>query len=226
MSRTEPVAGRRACAIALACSAVMFGVAAAADDQEAVARPRWMVEIKAGDFTPDLDSFEQFYGDDDVGYAAVSFARGFRPWLEAGAELGYMKETGLGVLSTTGAPGSEVDYTLMPLHLFVNFRGILKPHQLFVPYVGVGLTSAYYREEIELQPDRSGTSDLGTCARLGLQLYLNRFDSDTREGYGTGAVKQTYLFLELQRFSAEQSSSELGGDVFMLGFRFTFGKTP
>ena len=106
---------------------------------------------------------------------------------------------------------------------FSRFAGLFKPDQLFVPYIGIGATSAFYEQEIELQGDRSGRSDSGSMARLGVQLYLNRLDPDTAGGYGDGAIKQTYLYLEAQRFSTEQSAIELGGDALVLGVRFTFG---
>jgi hypothetical protein len=204
-------------------TAALVSLASAADDGPTLAAPRWRVEVKGGNFEPALESFDTFYGDDDADHFAVSFARGLRPWLEAGAEVGHMRETGLGVLSTEGTPGGEVTYTLVPLHLFVNLRGVRKADQLFVPYVGLGLSSAYYKQEIDLQTDRSGVSHLGSDWRLGLQLYLNRLDGDTRGNYGSAGVKQTYLFAELQRFSTQQSDKDLGGDLLTIGFRFTFG---
>jgi hypothetical protein len=99
-----------------------------------------------------------------------------------------------------------------------------KPDQLFVPYIGLGVTSAYYRQEIELQDDRTGWSDVGSFGRLGIELYLNKVDPSTGGGLGEGAIKQTYLYLEAQRFSAEKEGNELGGDALVLGLRFTFGR--
>jgi hypothetical protein len=225
--RSRLVGRRRACTgccyVALLCGGGLASTDAAAAEGETPI-PRWMVEIKAGDITPHLDSFATFYGDDDAYYIAGSFARSFRSWLEAGGELQYMSETGAGMLSTEGVPGGEVTYTLFPLHLFVNFRAVRQPHQLFVPYAGVGVALAYYKQEIDLQPERTGTSAIDLSVRIGLQLYLNRFDGDTRGGYGTGVVRQTYLFAEIQDFSTKQTGEDLGGKVFTMGFRFTFGK--
>jgi hypothetical protein len=41
---------------------------------------------------------------------------------------------------------------------------------------------------------------------------------------GDGAIKQSYLYLEAQHFSTEQSGIELGGDALVLGMRFSFGR--
>ncbi len=185
--------------------------------------PRWMFSFSGGELEPELESFEAAYGDADSSYFGASFAYLFRPWLEAGAEIGYMHEKGAGIIASQGIPGGEVEYSLLPVHVFLTFRGAFKPDQLFVPYIGFGATTALYEQQIELQGDRSGRSDSGSMARLGVQLYLNRLDPDTSGAYGDGVIKQTYLYLEAQRFSTEQSAIELGGDALVLGIRFTLG---
>jgi len=191
---------------------------------EQVMTPRWAFEVKVGQFEPDLATFEAFYGEKDTGYYAGSFAYRFKPWLDAGAEAGYLHDRGVGILAEQGVPGGGVVYSLLPLHFYVTLRGQFKPDQLFVPYVGVGVTSAYYREEIELQEDRTGWSEAGSFGRLGVELYLNRLDADTAGRLGDGVIKQSYLYLEAQRFTAEKEGNELGGNAIVLGLRFTFGR--
>ncbi len=70
----------------------------------------------------------------------------------------------------------------------------------------------------ELQPKRTGTSDLGTIVRVGLQLSLLRLGAESGS-----QIQRSYLFLEAQRFTTEVDDIDLGGDVFLLGFRFEFG---
>jgi len=188
------------------------------------AAPRWSVALAIGALEPDLDSFEVFYGDDEMDSWAASFAYAFRPWLEAGAEVGHASADGVGILAGQGVPGGAVDYTLLPAHAFVKVRGLFNPRQLFVPYVGLGLATAYYKEKIDGQAERTGTSELGAGVRVGLEVYLNRLDADTHGGYGGGPVKQSYVYLEWQRFSTKQSGSELGGDELRLGLRLGFGR--
>ena len=211
-----------AIAVGLSCG---FGMDdALAQQAQPIASPRWMFEIKGGDFEPELQNYEQFYGEDDAQFIAAGFAYRFRAWLEAGAEIGGMREKGMGILASEGVPGGQVTYALTPLHVFVNLRGLFKQDQLFVPYVGFGASAAYYQEDIELQSERTGTSELGSNVRVGLQLFLNRLDSDVRSGYADGPVKQSFLFIEAQRFTTEQDGIDLGGDALLLGFRFELGR--
>jgi len=187
--------------------------------------PGWTIEFKGGRLEPELESFAEFYGEKDTGYVAGSFAYRFKPWFEAGAEVGYLRDRGVGILAEQGVPGGGVVYSLMPLHLQVTMRGQFKPDQLFVPYFGLGVTSAYYRQEVELQEDRTGWSDTGSFGRVGIELYLNRLDPGAAGGgLSDGVIKQSYLYLEAQRFSAEKEGNELGGDAIVVGLRFTFGR--
>ncbi len=191
----------------------------AQESETAITSPRWMLELKAGRFEPDLDGYQRFYGNDEARYRSVEFAYRFRRWLEFGGGLAHMRDKGVGLLSISGALGGEVTYTLMPVHAFFNLRGDFNQDQLVVPYIGVGVTRSYYKQKIELQPKRTGTSDLGTIVRVGLQLSLLRLGAES-----DSQIKRSYLFVEAQRFTTEVDDIDLGGDVFLLGFRFEFGK--
>ena len=191
----------------------------AQENDTAITSPRWMLELKVGRFDPELEGYQRFYGDDETRYWSVEVAYRFRRWLEVGGGLAHMRDKGVGLLSISGALGGEVTYTLMPVHAFFNLRGDFSQDQLVVPYIGVGVTRSYYKQKIELQPDRTGTSDLGTIVRVGLQLSLVRL------GAKSGSqIQRSYLFVEAQRFTTEVDDIDLGGDVFLLGFRFEFGK--
>ncbi len=191
----------------------------AQESETAITSPRWMLELKAGRFEPDLDGYQRFYGNDEARYRSVEFAYRFRRWLEFGGGLAHMRDKGVGLLSISGALGGEVTYTLMPVHAFFNLRGDFNQDQLVVPYIGVGVTRSYYKQKIELQPKRTGTSDLGTIVRVGLQLSLLRLGAESGS-----QIQRSYLFVEAQRFTTEVDDIDLGGDVFLLGFRFEFGK--
>ncbi len=191
----------------------------AQENETAITSPRWMLELKVGRFDPELEGYQRFYGDDETRYWSVEVAYRFRRWLEVGGGLAHMRDKGVGLFSISGGLGAEVTYSLMPMHAFVNFRGEFNQDQLFVPYVGIGVTRSYYQQKIELQPDRTGTSDLGVIVRVGLQLSLLRLGAEPGN-----EVKRSFLFIEAQRFTTEVDDVDLGGDVFLLGFRFEFGK--
>jgi outer membrane protein W len=178
-----------------------------------------MVELKAGRLTPTLDEYEQFYGDDDTGLYGVAFGYRFSPWLELDAETQYMHDNGAGRLPSTGGLGAPVEYTLWPVHVFAKFRLEREANQLFVPYLGIGIARAYYKQEIDLQGERDGKTGTGPSLRVGVEISMNRVDP-TGE---TGALKRTYLFIEAQQFEATVDDIDLGGDALLIGFRFELG---
>ena len=192
--------------------------ATAADDSQG--EGRWMVELKAGHIRPSLEEYEQFYGDDDTGHYGVAFGYRLLPWLEIDAETQYLQDSGTGQLPSTGGPGAPVEYTLVPVHVFANFRLERDPTQLFVPYVGVGVARAFYRQEIELQDERDGTTGTGPSVRAGVEISMNRLDPPAGD---TRPLKRTYLFIEVQQFEAKIDGIDLGGDALLIGFRFELG---
>jgi outer membrane protein W len=168
-------------------------IASAADDS-AAGDGRWMIELKAGHIRPALPEYGQFYGDDDTGYYGVAFGYRFLPWFELDAETQYLHDNGVGRLPSTGGPGAPVEYTLWPVHVFAKFRFERDASQLFVPYVGIGVARAHYRQDVELQDERSGKTSSGPSLRVGAEIYMNRVDP-TGE---TGMLRRTYLFIESQ----------------------------
>jgi len=208
--------------IFLAVLAVLTIAPRAYAEEPRLQSPRWMFELKGGQFEPDLDDYETFYGDERTGYGALAFAYRMNHWLEFGGELGYSSDDGVGALPDNQQLGGSVTYTLWPIQAFANFRGDFKENQLFVPYGGIGLAIAAYKQEVDGQSDSSGTTDLGFSARLGIALSLNRLDPKAARNAARGALKNTYLFLEAQQFTAEKDGTDLGGLIYMLGLRFEF----
>ena len=184
----------------------------------------WFGALKGGVFEPDLEDYATFYGDDRTNFFALAFGYQFRPWLELGAELGGMRDSGVGLQPGNGELGGSVEYALVPAHLYVNFIGKRTDEQLLVPFVGAGLTSAYYRQEIANQETREGRTDLGYNARAGVRLLLDRLDPGSAYKLSPDGGLQTYLTFEVQWLSAEVDGIDLGGLTYLLGVRFEWGK--
>ena len=200
-----------------------FTAAAAASAAEPRLRsPRWMVELKGGQFEPDLDDYATFYGDERTGFGALALAYRLTHWLELGAELGYASDRGVGQLPENELLGGATKYLLAPAQAFASVRGDFSENQLFVPYAGIGLAMGFYKQEIDDQSDRDGNTDLGYSTRLGVALSFNRLDPRAARIAARGPLKKTYAFLEAQQFSAEQDGTDLGGLIYMLGLRFEF----
>jgi len=211
----------RCCCVFAFTALLTFRPAAAVADDDAKLAP-WVFEIKGGIFEPDLPLYKEFYGSDDDIYFAVAFAYQFKRWLELGGELGFMKDSGVGVQLDNNAVGGKVKYTLVPASLYVNFLGKFSPDPLFIPYVGGGITSAYYKQDIESQSNRSGRTDIGFNARAGIRLALNRFDPRTASRASDGGLINSYLYLEGQYFTTEVDDIDLGGIAYLLGLRLEF----
>jgi hypothetical protein len=128
----------------------------------------------------------------------------------------------MGQLPLNQQLGGSVTYTQMPLQAFMNLRGDFSEDQLFVPCAGIGIATTFYNQEIEGQSDRSGLSDLGYSARLGIALSLNRLDPNAARDAARGPLKKTYAFLEAQQIVTEKDDADLGGLLYLFGLRFEF----
>jgi len=184
--------------------------------------PRWVFEFKGGLYYPDLDDYETYYGSDHSTIWALAGAYKITNWLEVGAELGYTNDDGVGSLPNNSILGGEVDYTLMPLQIFLNLQYEASADQLFVPYAGIGIATAWYKQEIDQQSDVTGRSDIGGAARVGLRLQITNSDRHGANYLSGDRRLQTYLFLEGQIFSTEVDGIDLGGEAYFLGLRLEF----
>ncbi len=203
---------------ALLIAACAEGVAQ--EDSRALASPRWSYEIRAGSLEPDLELFETFYGDDSETIYGLAGAYRIRDWLEIGGEYGSMTARGVGVLSTSQTLGGDVKYRLSPIHVLANFVFQRSVAQRVVPYLGLGLTVAEYRQDIEQQPGIDGHTDIGNTIRAGV-----RFRIATHGPYASAQGSpywRSLAFIEAQTMSAEADGVELGGDAVLIGFRMEF----
>ena len=212
------------CGLAVSLGALLLGPAEplVAQTEDVYVSPRWAFEIKGGQFYPDLENYSTFYGSDKTSYLTLTFGYRHRNWLEFGAELGRMEDDGVGVLTISGGLGGAVKYTLFPAQIFANFSYDVRREQLFVPYAGISVVSAYYEQEVDQQPSRDGRTDLGYGVRAGLRLSLNRLDPRAAARNRDRPLKNSYLFIEAQSFSTESDGIDLGGEIYQFGFRFEF----
>lgn len=184
--------------------------------------PRWSLQIKGGDFEPDLDEWQTFFGEETADEIGMAFAYKLKRWLEVGVAVDYIRDKGTGRLPLNDGVGGSVTYNLFPVHAYVLLRGIFHENQRIVPYIGGGFTRAYYRQKIDNQASRRGDAD-GEHTRAGLQILLDWVDRDGASGLQSEAgINNTYLILEVRKFSAELEDIELGGESAMIGLLFEF----
>jgi hypothetical protein len=213
-----------ACARLEICAGVVlllcWSSVASSQQPAATFSPRWMYEVKGGLFYPDLNGYESFYGDDRDTLFAASGSYRVRDWLEVGAEIGHVRGEGHGILTSTGEPGGDVELRLMPLQLFATFIYQPDPNRRFVPYLGVGVNAAAYEQDIELQPSREGTSDLGGAVRAGVRWFITSEGPHTPSAPGSDNIYwRSYAFFEAQKSETKMDGVDLGGTVYLIGFR-------
>lgn len=214
----------------------MLPMAAHAATTPVVAEPRWSLEIKGGNFIPDIPNWAAYYDKRSTTQYSGSLAYKITPLIEAGIELGRSHDEGRalgpGHTADAGFPAfaGAATHDIFPLNVFVLMRGIVSEDQWVIPYVAGGLTRIYYRDEIKYQPTARGYAD-GYHGRAGLQFMLDGIDEDTSKLLSANlGIKHFYLFIEAERTRAmidteatatsPSRSVNLGGTSWLLGFRF------
>ena len=191
-------------------------------------RPHWSLEIKGGDFIPDVANWSAYYGNRYTGeYGGALAYKLWRP-LEVGVEGSYIEDRGQGLAPLhNNTVAGKVTYKLYPLNVFVLARAVFSEKQWLVPYVGGGWTRMFYEENVERQGVIRGAVN-GYHARAGIQLLLDGIDpSAANSFYLDYGVYHTYLFLEAERTRAmvdtvSGGSVNLGGTSWRGGFLFEF----
>ena len=190
-------------------------------------RPHWSLEIKGGDFIPDIENWSQFYGNRYTTEYGGSLAYKLLRPLEVGVEGSYIEDRGQGLAPLHNIAAGKVTYKLYPVNVFVLARGVFNEKQWLVPYVGGGWTRIFYWEEVENQGVVRGAAN-GYHARAGLQLLLDDIDQSAANSFYLDAgVYHTYLFLEAKYTRAmvdtvSGSSVNIGGTSWLGGFLFEF----
>jgi hypothetical protein len=219
---------RRADAGVIAALSLALGCGSIALADGAPDSPRWMYRIEGGVFDPDLDRYSTFFGGRNAPIYGVAAGYRFRDWLELDAEIGRMRDEGVGTIEGSDVLGGDVTYELVPVQLVATFA-LAGPGRRLVPYLRLGIAAAFYDEDIELQPSRDGRGDVGAAAGLGLRWRFA--GKGTRENRPDGRFWRSYVFLEAQRFSSDADtvgggSVDLGGTSYLTGIRVEFELGP
>ena len=99
-----------------------------------------------------------------------------RDWIEIGAEVAYMHERGVGVLTGTGATGGEVELELAPLQVFANWIYQPDAGRRFVPYGGIGVVRRRLRARHRAARDPRRHERRGRCGarRCSVAIHFAR----------------------------------------------------
>jgi len=193
-------------------------------EKEVLKKPQWTLELKLGQFEPDIDNWETFYGNDYTHEFAAAFSYKLLDQIEVGLQGSWIRDKGQGFLPSNNVLGGNVKFQLYPLSAFVIYRGIYTHNQWLIPYIGGGFSRTYYKINIENQSSIDGAVN-GSHYRIGFQFLMNNIDkkstANLRNAYG---IINTYFFIEFQKLKAEVDSLNLdiGGESTMLGVLFEF----
>ena len=138
-------------------------------------RPHWSVEVKGGNFAPDLPDWQKFYGKKYMTEFAGSLAYKVIRQVELGISAGYLQAKGKALAPIHGTTSGNATYKLAPVNVFVLLRGVMSENQWLVPYAGGGFTRMFYSEQVESQNSVNGSAD-GYHVRGGLQFVLDALD--------------------------------------------------
>ncbi len=185
-------------------------------------KPHWTIEIKASRFEPELDDWQRFYGDDHSNQFGLAFAYKILRQLEIGLATDRFKEDGVGNLPLNNRTGGQVEYEQQTRHLFVLYRAIFNEQQIFVPYIGAGISEASYKQTILNQDEVEGDAD-GHHWRLGLQILLDKTEVSSASNLNEeSGIDNSYFIIELQETDIEIDNIPLGGTALSIGFTFEF----
>ncbi|MBJ6727878.1 MXAN_2562 family outer membrane beta-barrel protein [Geomesophilobacter sediminis] len=195
-------------------------------------RPHWSLEFKGGAFFPDAGQWSTFYGQNYTSEFGAALAYKVTRNVEVGLEASYMHASGKGTAaqstgSTPVVTGDTARMEIVPLDLFVLFRGVFDEKQWLVPYAGGGYTRLFYRQNATGSPENRGSTN-GFHARAGLQFLLDRIDPDAAKSAAKEVgLQHTYFFVEGKYLRAvadtvPSGTVNLGGVSTLGGLLFEF----
>ncbi len=208
--------------ILLLLSVILPAAAYAADSS--LDQPHWSLEVKAGNFTPSLSNWAQYYGKRDMPEYAASLAYKLIRQVDIGISGGFLTDKGHAFAPLHGTAAGSVTYDLYPVNVFVLLRGVVSENQWIVPYVGGGYTKMFYHERVEGQGSVKGSAN-GYHTRGGLQFLLDGLDRSAANSlYMDYGIFHTYLFIEAEKTTAKVKSVsvDIGGTSYLAGLLFEF----
>lgn len=152
-------------------------------------------------------SFGDFYKKDDMPLVEAQFT------VKRNLSIGSIgAELAVGAYSNgSDVPITVVDSTLSlyPVRFGANFTlDALGPEPYIVPYVSGGLYTMVYKES-QATASKNGNTQVAPYFNLGAEFMLDWIDRRAaRIAYRDSGLEATYVFLEVRKMMASQSSSD------------------
>lgn len=182
----------------------------------------WQLDFKAGAFQPNLVDWSNYYGS-SLTYSGASYL-GLSVFnlLSIGADLLYLRDSGVGQFASSSTTGGDVSYELLPGNLYVGLQGQFSDGQWVIPYAGAAYGRSFYRQQIQYQSDVRGGAN-GYTLKAGIKLLLDDLDASSAKMLQEEfSVRHSYFILEYQQLELETDGFDLGGRFFFSGIAFSF----
>lgn len=186
------------------------------------AMPRAFVAVKAGAMDPELSQWDRFYDDSTMKNLGVELGYHLRWGISLLARAQGMSASGKGLLTSTNALGSEVDYRLFPIQAGLQWEFAFTPRDLVRPFLAGGYVHAIYEQDVSDGRKVKG-NEKGHWAKGGLLVDLSRFDEQAIRK-GQELFERVDLVLEVERLwlKSDAIGEDLGGLNLGFGFRVGF----
>jgi hypothetical protein len=223
--------------LAAACIALSVGSSqAAAQHDEQLEEPprdyssteRLTLELRIGPYQPDLEAFDQFFGDDDglmlaLELDVIAFRLKDILYLSGGGIVGWANYKGVAVDDDGVDTSEETELEIFPLSLLGVIRFDVLPRKLGVPIIltgKLGYTWMNWSTETGGADSASGWS-LGYQWAGQVALDLDSFDlAAARVMDEEWGINHSFLFLEIFGFEPQGDSLDLGGTSWAAGLGF------
>lgn len=187
-------------------------------------RPHWSFGLRGGYFVPDIDGWEDQYGEKGAWLFGLEGGWKITRQLELNSTVGYSSAEGK-ALTVSGRPSSDkLTFRQMPINVSLIYRMVFSENQVVVPYVGGGYSHVFYWQELgdqEFSGDRYGYH-----ARGGLQFLLDALDLDSaRDIQRQWGVDHSYFVIEGLYSKVDDFGNEdidIGGWGILGGFLLEF----
>jgi len=189
---------------------------------------RLTLELRIGPYQPALETFEQFFADDDglllgLELDVIAFRLDDILYLSGGGQIGWAKYKGTAVDMAGANTSEETSLEIFPLSLLAVARFDAFARKLGIPFIVTGkLGYTWMNWSTETGgSDRASGWSLGFAYAGQLALDLDSLDQAAArvmdEEWG---INHSFLFLEIFGFAPNDDSLDLGGVSWAAGLGF------
>lgn len=198
-------------------------------EHDFVSPERFMLELRAGPYTPNLDAFEKLYNDVgpllELELSVIALRLDDLLYLGAGGAIGFSAYSAGALTANGDRTEEEAELDLLPLSLMAIARIDALPRQLSIPLIftgKLGYTWMHYATAKGGVDEDSGWSHglrWGGQVALDLDTFEPRAARALDEEWG---INHSFLFFEMWGFTSVGKALALDDTNWSAGLGFVF----